>query len=108
MNISVPTELIIGSHSYKVLFNQTVAEDGHDATVSHKLQEIWIAPDLPNSRKAASLIHEYLHIVCNVQRIGRIDEDDMDRLAEGIASLFVQLGIPLDWSNIPVLEVRRQ
>jgi len=107
VEISVPLQLSVGAHTYKVMFNQIVYDDGHDATVSHKLQEIWIAPDMPDSRKVVSLIHEFLHVVCNVQRVERIDENDMDRISEGLASLFAQLGITLDWSNVPTLEVKR-
>jgi Zn-dependent peptidase ImmA (M78 family) len=105
--INAPAQLSVGAHTYKVLFNQVVYDDGHDATVQHKLQEIWIAPNQPDSRKMSCLLHEYLHIVCQVQRI-EMSEDDMDRIAEGMADFLTKLNISFDWSQIPALEVRRE
>ena len=107
MRIDTPLKLSAGAHIYKVSLNQVVADDGHYATCNHKLQEIWIAPNVPDSQKLVSLVKEYLRMVCRTQVI-RVDEDDADRLAEGFADFVRQLGISLDWSKVPVLEVVRQ
>ena len=95
----VPKEVGYGCHKYRVaLENRHLT--GNYGDVDHLLQELAIRNDLPPSRKLVAFVHENIHIIEGVFNIG-LDEHQVELLGEGIGQLFANLGIELDWSDIP-------
>lgn len=102
MELQVPPKITIGVHEYSIYFSEMVKNDGHDATVNHRLQEIYIDPDLPPSRKLLSLLHEILHIIYKVWKIDYSDDYEIDRVAEGIAVFLQHFDVEFKWELIPM------
>ena len=101
MKVKVPKQIKIGAHTYSVCYKQFLGKDmGFRGTIEHRLQEIWIDPDNPESQKAETLIHEVLHLIGSVFSTG-LDDSNVDRIAEGFLELLANnLGIEFDWSDI--------
>jgi len=98
--IKVPRTIRIGGHQYTIVFSQGVSDAGDYGRVNHRTLTIELAPERPMSQKAASLIHEILHIINNVYNNRHCEEDDLDALAEGFNQVLEALGIELDWGDI--------
>ena len=100
MKIKVPNEVQYGSHTYRVFLKDTSLPDtAGDAYFLE--QEIRVRDRLPPSERATVFMHENLH---HIDRIWccRLDEGQIASLSEGLGQLlFSNMGIELDWSNIP-------
>jgi len=100
MKIKVPVKLKIASHEYtirddiKQLMSNTVVGE-----VRHVYHDIILDFNRLPSELTQTFLHEYLHCIERFWNV-KLDDNDVDRLAEGMAVLFNNLGIELDWSNI--------
>lgn len=101
MKVKIPKQIKLGVHSYGIRYNSHLrCDEGSVGCSRHRSQVIEIEPDQADSQKYETFIHEVLHII-DRQYSCRLDEDDVDRIAEGFADfLFNNLGIELDWSEI--------
>jgi len=101
MKVKVPIEMECNIHIYKTQFTPNlIAVDKLTGKADHHRMLIEIDPILPNSQRAQTLCHERIHIMDRQYSLG-LSEDDIDRLAEGVAEFIVKnLGIELDWSLI--------
>jgi len=98
--VQIPNQITIGCHKYSLYFSNVIDADGHDGTTQHRLQQIWIAPKLPESRLCVALLHEVLHNICEAYCV-RINENEVDALAEGLGQFLLNnLEIKFDWSKI--------
>lgn len=103
MKVKVPPILKFGSHTYKVCVSKETWHNGNDGTVEHVSGVISISPQSGPARMRRALIHEALHIIHHVWWTeADLDEGDINRLAEGIAVLFDNLGIELNWKDVPI------
>ncbi len=98
--VQIPNQITIGCHTYSIYFSNVVDADGHDGTTQHRLQQIWLAPTLSESRRYIALLHEVLHIICNTYCV-RLSEDNIDALSEGFGQFLLgNLEVKFDWSRI--------
>lgn len=100
MKIKVPKEIQIGCHHFRVFQkDKTIPED--DGNINYLLQDLKIANHLPASRKSVTLLHEGLHLI-NIIFSCDLREETIEKLSEGLGQmLFSNMGIELDWSDIP-------
>jgi hypothetical protein len=98
--VTLGPEIRVGAHVYKLYVSNPVDFDGHDATVNHRRQEIYVAEQLSPSRKAVALWEELFHIIDGVSAIG-LEHTSLKVLAEQAAEVCGSLGIELDWSGVP-------
>ena len=102
MKVKIPKEIRLLTHTYKIRSNtMETREHGALAMSRHYHQDIIIDKrSFPPSEYEQSFLHELLHVVERHFSMS-FDDNDIDRLAEGIAAiLFDGLGIELDWSEI--------
>ena len=101
MKVKIPNTIKIATHSYKVVFDANLRHDEASyGQVNHREQIIRLEASIPPSLRDQTLIHEIVHIVDRVY-VCRMDEDDLERLSNGIAELlFNNLGVEFDWSFI--------
>ena len=101
MKVKIPSQIKIATSSYTVGFREHLKlDDGLVGVAYHRNKAIYIDPALDTSEKAQTLLHEAIHIIDRIYGC-KIDEDDTDRLAQGMAELLVNnLGIEFDWSDV--------
>lgn len=102
MKVKIPREFKIASHTYTIKFDSKalISAGGSAALVRHLYKEILLEKTLPPSELSQSFLHEFIHCIERFWVI-KIDDADVDRLAEGLAVLlFDILGMEFDWSNI--------
>ena len=99
--VQIPNQIIIGCHKYNLYFSNVIDADGHDGTTQHRLQQIWLAPKLAESRRYTALLHEVLHLICNTYCVRVLNESEIDALSEGLGQFLLgNLEIKFDWSKI--------
>lgn len=77
--MKIPKQLKIGGHKYKVLITKTGLDSGDYGELEIETNTIRINPDLPQSNKESTLIHEILHAVNTT-----LDHELLDSLSEQI------------------------
>ncbi len=94
-----------GIHLYKVGYRTYLKTDeGNMGFANHRTQQIGIDPTCSKPNKNATLWHEILHKI-DREYSCRIDEDNLDRLSEGITTVLEKdFGLEFDWSDIKELE----
>ena len=102
MKIKVPNEIQIGCHKHKVFLKDNTTSD-YDGDAYHLAEMIRVDETLPPTQRGATFIHESLHLICRIYSV-TLAERDINALAEGLGQLlFADLGIELDWSDIPTM-----
>lgn len=100
MKVKIPKEIKITTHPYKIKFTPHLTlDDGFSGTVNHRTLTIEIEPIIPQSRKLLALLHEVVHIINKVYCCG-LEEENVDRLASGIAEMLDSFGLEFDWVDI--------
>ena len=100
MKVKVPQKIKILTHTYDVGFDRKeLAAAGTIGLCQHIYSKIIVTDNMPPSQRNEAFLHEYLHLV-ERYLIVKLDDSDIDRLAEGIAVLLENLGVELDWSLI--------
>ncbi len=100
MIVKIPKDIRVGAHRYRVEYNSLLwHEEGLKGCANHLKQFIQIDPVLAPSQKLVTLFHEINHIINNVYSC-KLDEDEINKMAEGWADLLMYLGIEFDWSLI--------
>ena len=100
MRVKIPREIKIATHSYRVEFNPLLwHEESLKGMANHIKQVIQIDPVLAHSQKTVTLLHEINHVINDTFRC-KLDEDEIDKMAQGQAEFLDCLGIELDWSEI--------
>ena len=103
MKVKVPQEFKIASHTYTIKYDPKQLEStGAMGLCRHLYKEIILSNNLPESEKMENFLHEYLHCVERIW-VAKLDDVDVDRIAEGLCVLFNNLGIEFDWSEIKEL-----
>lgn len=105
MIIKIPKKIRILTHTYTIRFaSKDLISYGSSGLTKHLHQEILLEPHHAKSEIDQTFLHELIHVIERHLTI-KIDDPDVDRLAEGLALfLFDSLGIELDWSNIGEVE----
>ena len=100
MKVKIPKEIKIGTLDYTITLDPYIwKEDAQKGQVNYMKLTIKLDPQIPESQRSLTLIHEVIHIVCDNYNV-HLDEDDVDRLAHGIGEfLFNNLDIEFDWSE---------
>ena len=102
MKIKIPKHIKLLTHSYKIRFDtKALTSAGTCGLTRHLYQDIIIdKASLPPSEVDQVFLHELLHVI-ERHFIVKLDDADIDRIAEGLAViLFDNLGIEFDWSEI--------
>ncbi len=103
--IKIPKEIRIGSHTYKVWFDEREDDSGFIGSSLHRRHEILLNPDIHIQQKRVTFLHEALHVINECYGI-RPPDEDIERLAEGIGQLlFSNLDIDFDFGNIPTRRI---
>lgn len=96
----VSSELHLGAHTFGVVFDRSIRDDGNQGVLMRRRQKIVVDPTLLGSAKTEALFHEASHWICEVWNLD-IAEADVGRLSEGLAEFFVRnFGLEFDWSGI--------
>lgn len=105
MDIKIPIEIKMATHTYKVVFKEHLNLDERNlGTINHRTQTIELEPTLAPSEINTCLLHEIVHLI---QRVYGCDlsDTDTDRLAQGMAEfLFNNLGIKFIWDDIRAIQ----
>jgi len=102
MKIKVPKEIQIGCHSHKVFLKDNTTSD-FDGDAYHRQEMIRVEEKLPPTQRGATFLHESLHFISQIYSV-TLAERDINSLSEGLGQLlFSDLGIELDWSEIPTM-----
>ena len=101
--IKVPKQVQIGGHIYRIALSADIKDSDCHAAVNHRLLAILVSTDRPESQKIEGLGHEIIHIINNIYGCD-LEERQIDGLGQGLFQVFSQVGLTLDWSDIPVKE----
>lgn len=103
MKVKVPLSLKFGSRNFPIELDQFLLRDnGHLGETHYRKEAIILDAHCSNGNKFITLIHEVLHII-NDQYQTNLDEDNIDRISEGIADLLINgFGFEFDWSNFDI------
>lgn len=88
MKLVIPTKIQVGGHVFAVVFNEA-------------LMKIELNPARPQSQMIESLLHEVLHAVNEVYAGGKLGEEEVHAISQGLLQVFKQLGIEVDFTEIP-------
>jgi len=100
-SIRVPLSVSIGSHSYRVILDESEDDGDHSGTCLHHKSEIRLNPLIHKDQLRITYLHECIHLICRVYDINP-PETEVTRLAEGIGELLYRnLELDLDFGNIP-------
>jgi len=99
MKVKVPKEIKIGTYKGFVKFREHIkVDDGYRGAYNQRTGELYIDPILLMLRDR-TLLHEVVHMISFNYECSW-NEDDISRMANGLAEFLVQLGIEFDWSEI--------
>ena len=101
MKVKVPKKIKLGTYLYDLVYEPNLAADkqlcGH---IRYQRLKINIEPNMDDSVKNVTLLHELFEGISDIYRCG-LEDENCERLAQGMADfLFNSLGIELDWSEI--------
>ena len=101
MKIKVPKRIKLGAYCYDLGYESNLATDKHFCgTIRFQRLKINIEPNMPESVKNVTLLHELFEGISDMYRCG-LEDENCERLAQGMADfLFNSLGIEFDWSLI--------
>ena len=100
IEITIPNEIAIAGHKYNLFYDNNLKYTEWDATTDHNKQTIDVRPDIPQSRKSVTIIHELLHVVNLVYNSKKCNEEDIWALGEGLWQVVSSIGIEFNFSNI--------
>ena len=102
VRVKIPAEIKIGAYEYRLSLDANLREDEErDGTICFRKEEITVAGKAPMMRKNTALIHEVLHLADKNYEM-QLNESQICQLSHAVAEfLFNNLGIDLDWSDIP-------
>jgi hypothetical protein len=97
LKIKVPGQIKIGCYLLKIIVKpyQKLVH-GNWGEANSTIQEIHIDSGLPERAKDNTLIHEIVHMISINYQCG-LDEENVERMANGIQELMDCLGIEFDW-----------
>ena len=104
ITFKVPKQVQVGGHIYHIALSQNLKDSDSNAITNNRLQIIVINAERPESQKVEGLLHEIIHVVNNIYLSRCLEESTIDSISEGLFQVFSQLGVKLDWSEIPVKE----
>lgn len=104
ITFKVPNQIQVGGHIYRIVLSPDLRDSNTNAAVNHRLQVVVINSDRPESEKIEGLGHELVHIINSVYDCG-FEETQINRIGQGLFQVFSQLGIKLDWSEVPVKDM---
>ncbi len=100
MKISVPARVEYSAQWYGVSYKKHMRTDDHlTGCLNCRTRKVEIDPDETKEERDLSFVHENLHIIDIKYKTG-LDEDNIERLSNGLMELFKNLGIELDWSGV--------
>lgn len=105
--VKVPRVIRIGSLSLKVILDANLECEHNWGHHQARNQKILVTPAVSNEQKAITLCHEMLHVGQQVWAV-RMTDNDVERLSYCLAELLSELGIELDWRDIPVVELKKR
>lgn len=104
MIVKVPPTIEMMSHSYDIIFDEAQDDREFRGTFSDRGHKILLSTQLHSQQLRVTFLHELFHLLCELNCISP-PEHDVARFSEGIAELLYRnLGIDLDFSEVPVLE----
>ena len=97
--IKIPSSISIGAHSFKIRYHSSdsLKDDGLDGVINHRTQVIEINSSRSPSQQMEAFIHETLHGINATYAKSDLSEHQIGHIAEGLAQVFKELGIELDW-----------
>lgn len=101
MKLKIPPEVQVGGHVYSIALSPDLKDSDCHAAVNHRLLLLLVNADRPESQKVEGLGHELIHIIDDVYDCD-LEETQINRMAQGLFQVFSQLGIEVDWSEVPV------
>ena len=102
--LAVPNIIALGSHEYKVFFDEREEDGDFNGSFLHRKAEILLNPNVPHHQLRVTFIHELVHAICRVYCV-KLEEDDVSPLAEGITEILTRnFGIDFVFSTTPKRE----
>jgi len=101
MKVVIPRQIKMASHTYGIELNRVKCSGaGTIGLCNHLEQKIYIDDISAKSQLDQALLHEIMHMIERFFVV-RIDDNDIDRIAEGLAILlFDNFGIEFDWGLV--------
>ena len=101
MKFTIPKRHRLGHHDIDIKYEKGLVAY-HDKYAQWRPQDLSIVidPDMPQSIKDESWLHEEIHAMSDKYLADSLTEYQVKNLGCGMASLFRDLGIELDWSEI--------
>ena len=105
MKLKAPTEIQIGGHKFKILYDGNYSIKTCDGGVCSRgagIIQIDTREIAPSSLKLYRLVHEIMHAIVSVftpsaWQKERINEDAVELISEGITQTLVSLGVELEF-----------
>jgi len=104
MKVSVPDEIKIGSFRYAIRLFPKVYRD-HSLLGQHMADDLLVkvSSEIEGDVRNEAFWHELLHGISLTYKCG-LEEENVDRIAQGINQVMQSFGIELDWSDLEQLE----
>ena len=103
--IKIPKEIKVGSHTYRLWFDEREDDGNFRGTILHSKREIMLNPKLHQQDLRVTFLHEIVHAL-NKAYSQNLPEDDVSVLGEALGTLlFSILDIDFDFSDVPTRKV---
>ena len=104
--IKVPSEIKIGAHTYKIWFDEREEDGDYKGSTLHRKREVLLNPLLHKQDLRITYLHEVMHILSDAYN-QKMPEDEVGVMAQALGVfLYNNLGIELDFSNIPQRKIQ--
>lgn len=104
--IKVPREVKIGAHTYRVWFDEREEDGDYKGSTLFRKREILLNPVIHKQDLRITYLHEVLHAVTDAYN-QKVPEEAIGVIAQAMGAwLYGDLGIDVDFSNIPHRQVQ--
>ena len=103
--IKVPATINIGSHSYRIWFDEREDDGDFKGSTLYRKREVLLNPSQHPQDLKITYLHEVIHTIAEAYS-QRVPEEAVAVLAQGLGTfIYNNLDIDLDFSDIPSRKV---
>jgi len=93
VSVALPSKIQVGGLVYKVVYNPLLATISHIGLCRTEVQRIELVGDMSKQRELSVWIHELMHAINNAYLNSKLEESEIDSMAEGWHQVFTQLPV---------------
>ena len=95
--MKIPKQIKVASHTYRVIFKKNLIRNmGNRGSTNWHLKTIEIDDDMGEGLTPTTFLHEIIHVVDRHFLNDQLDEDNSQRLAEGLLQVFTEMGVTFE------------